>query len=445
MKASIILQREYLSRVKKKSFIIMTLLAPLLMAAFMIVYIYLLTAQDTEEKTVGIIDESMVLFESLQNEEYVKFELITGVNQEQIRQVCAEKGLYAVLFIPANVTNSLRVQLFSENQPSQSVIFTINNAISNYLEDKRLLDEGLTKAKIESLKVNLKVDTIKWNEDGTMEESSTDMSMILGIFSGLLIYTFIFMYGVQVMRGIIEEKTNRIVEVIVSSVKPFQLMMGKIIGIALVGLTQFVAWIILIGLFFTIGMSIFGPDYSASSIASQQVTDVMSQTPVTTIPLASGEENSMMTGIMDKVFGMIDFPVLIISFFFYFIGGYLLYASLFAAIGAAVDNETDTQQFMAPVTIPLVIALMITINAIQNPSGPIAFWASLFPLTSPVVMMGRIPFGVPYWEIALSIVLLIMTFIFTTWIAGRIYHTGILMYGKKPSYKEIWKWIRFKG
>lgn len=445
MKASIILQREYLSRVKKKSFIIMTLVAPLLFAGFMVGYAYLITAKDTEEKTIGIIDESMVLFESLKNDEYLKFELLTDVKQEDVKSIYTEKGYYAILFIPSNVTTSLKVQLFSESQPSQSIIFSIQGSIANYLEDKRLLDEGLTKAKIESLKVNLDVDTIKWGEDGTVTQSSTDISMILGLVGGLLIYMFIFMYGVQVMRGIIEEKTNRIVEVIVSSVKPFQLMLGKIVGIALVGLTQFVAWIVLIGIFYSLGMSLFGPDHDAANLASGQVKDIMSQTSGTSIPLAEAGSQSIIEEVMGKLFGTINFPVLIISFLFYFIGGYLLYASLFAAIGAAVDNETDTQQFMAPVTIPLVIAMLITVNAIQNPDGSIAFWASMIPLTSPVVMMGRIPFGVPIWEIAVSIIILILSFIGTTWMAGRIYHTGILMYGKKPSYKELWKWIRFKS
>lgn len=422
----------------------MTLAAPLLMAIFMVAYSYLLVVEDKEEKTIGILDESTVLFESLRNDEFLKFELITGVDPANVKTVYAEKGYYAVLYIPANVTNSLKVQLFSEGQPSQSVVMTIHNSISTYLEDKRLIDEGLTKQKLESLKVNLSVDTIKWGEDGTVEQSSTEVSMIVAMLGGLLIYMFIFMYGVQVMRGIIEEKTNRIVEVIVSSVKPFQLMLGKIVGIAMVGLTQFIAWIVLIFIFYTIGMSLFGPDYSMEAISQQAISqDIMSTEVVKEIPIAQENASQFASDAFAKILGTIDFPVIIISFLFYFIGGYLLYASLFAAIGSAVDNETDTQQFMAPVTIPLIIAIMVMMNAVRNPDGAIAFWFSIIPFTSPVVMMGRIPFGVPYWQIALSILLLIGTFLFTTWMAGRIYRTGILMYGKKVSYKELWKWIRY--
>lgn len=443
MKTKIIIEREYLSRVKKKSFIIMTLAAPLLMAIFMVAYSYLLIVEDKEEKTIGILDESTVLFESLRNDEYLKFDLINGVDPADIKKIYAEKGYYAVLYIPANVTNSLKVQLFSEGQPSQSVVFTIQNSIASYLEDKRLIDEGLSKQKLESLKVNLSVDTIKWGEDGTVQQSSTEVSMIVAMLGGLLIYMFIFMYGVQVMRGIIEEKTNRIVEVIVSSVKPFQLMLGKIVGIAMVGLTQFIAWIVLIFIFYSVGMSLFGPDYSASDITQQAMSqDIMNSGVIQEIPVAK-DNSQIATDAFAKILGTIDFPVMIISFLFYFIGGYLLYASLFAAIGSAVDNETDTQQFMMPVTIPLIVAIMVMMNAIRNPDGAIAFWFSIIPFTSPVVMMGRIPFGVPYWQIALSIVLLIGTFLFTTWMSGRIYRTGILMYGKKVNYKELWKWIRY--
>jgi ABC-2 type transport system permease protein len=444
MKTKIIIQREYLSRVKKKSFIIMTLAAPLLMATFMVVYSYLLVVEDKEEKTIGILDESTVLFESLKNDDYLKFELLAGVDPAEIKNIYAEKGYYAVLYIPANVTNSLKVQLFSEGQPSQSVVMTIHNSLSTYLEDKRLMDEGLSKQKLESLKVNLSVDTIKWGEDGTIQQSSTDISMNVGMLSGLLIYMFIFMYGVQVMRGIIEEKTSRIIEVIVSSVKPFQLMMGKIIGIAMVGLTQFIAWIVLIFIFYSVGMSLFGPDYDAASLSQQAMSqDIMNNSVMNEIPIAQENSADIASDVFGKLLATINFPVMIISFLFYFIGGYLLYSSLFAAIGSAVDNETDTQQFMAPVTIPLIIAIMVMMNAIRNPDGAIAFWCSIIPFTSPVVMMGRIPFGVPYWQLALSAVLLIATFLFTTWMAGRIYRTGILMYGKKVNYKELWKWIRY--
>ena len=274
--------------------------------------------------------------------------------------------------------------------------------------------------------------------------------MGLGYFAGFLIYFFVFLYGAMVMRGVIEEKTSRIVEVIVSSVKPFQLMLGKILGIALVGLTQFIAWVVLITLFVSVGMQVFGPDYSAENVAPQQemVESVMSQQSINVSDVAEIQAENSSDNFKDILLSTVDsinFIVVLLSFLFYFIGGYLLYASLFAAIGSAVDSETDTQQFMMPVTIPLVIGLLVMINTIQNPDGAMAFWFSIIPFTSPIVMMARIPFGVPYWEVALSMSLLIITFLGATWFAAKIYRTGILMYGKKVSYGEIWKWIRYKS
>lgn len=449
MKTTIVLKREYLSRVRKKSFIIMTLLAPLLMAAFIVGYTYIIFAKDTEEKKIGIIDESMVIFESLSNSEYMNFELLVDMSIDDARKVYEEKGFYAILYIPENITISNRIQLFSYKQPSQSVQLYIKNAIKTYLEDNRLIDEGISKELLSSLKVKLAVDTIKWKEGGGEVKSSTGLTMGIGYFAGLLIYMFIFLYGSMVMRGVIEEKTSRIVEIVISSVKPFQLMLGKIVGIALVGLTQFVAWVVLIGVFVFVGLSLFGPDYSSENIAQQQevVTDIMSNQDIV-IPVQENSNEEKINEIQQffkETGDSINFFVMIFSFLFYFIGGYLLYASLFAAIGSAVDSETDVQQFMMPVTIPLIIGLVVMANAIQNPDGAIAFWFSIIPFTSPIVMMARIPFGVPYYEIIMSMGVLILTFIGSTWFASKIYRTGILMYGKKVSYKEIWKWIRYRG
>ena len=449
MKTTIVLKREYLSRVRKKSFIIMTLLAPLLMAAGIVGYTYIILAKDTEEKKIGIIDESMVVFESLSNSEYINFELLVDMSIDDARKVYEEKDFYAILFIPENITLSNRIQLFSYKQPSQSVQLYIKNAIKTYLEDNRLIDEGISKELLSSLKVKLAVDTIKWKEGGGEVKSSTGLTMGIGYFAGLLIYVFIFLYGSMVMRGVIEEKTSRIVEIVISSVKPFQLMLGKIVGIALVGLTQFVAWVVLIGVFVFAGLSLFGPDNSSENIAQQQeiVTDIMSNQDIV-IPLQENSNEEKINEIRQfflETADSINFYVMIFSFLFYFIGGYLLYASLFAAIGSAVDSETDVQQFMMPVTIPLIIGLVVMANVVQNPDGAIAFWFSIIPFTSPIVMMARIPFGVPYYEIIMSMGILILTFIGSTWFASKIYRTGILMYGKKVTYKEIWKWIRYMG
>ncbi len=448
MKTSIVLKREYLSRVRKRSFIIMTLLSPLIMAAFIVGYVYLIFAEDTEEKNIGIIDESMVVFESLRNTDIIKFELLSGKTLNDARDAYGSGEYYSILYIPSNVVNSKKIQLYSEKQPSQAVIMYIENSIETYLEDKNIVDEGISRELLESLKVRLNVDTIKWTDDGKEVKSNTGITMGLGYIAGFLIYMFIFIYGAQVMRGVIEEKTSRIVEVIISSVKPFQLMLGKIVGIAFVGLTQILAWVILIALFVWLGISIFGPDYSPDKLIQQDsAMDVMStqgiakEMDISTIAV----EGNDIQQLIDSTLNSINFIGVVLSFLFFFLGGYLLYASLFAAIGSAVDSETDTQQFMMPITIPLVIALLVMINAIQNPDGALAFWFSIIPFTSPIVMLARIPFEVPLWELFLSMGLLIVTFIFTTWVASKVYRTGILMYGKKVNYKELWKWIRYSS
>jgi ABC-2 type transport system permease protein len=300
---------------------------------------------------------------------------------------------------------------------------------------------------VESLETNIHLSRIDWQNWPDKEEDITDVKRGLGYISGFLIYLFIFMFGAQVMRGILEEKTSRVVEVIISSVSPFQLMMGKIIGIALIGLTQFVAWLVL-----TIGISTFAQQVFFSMPVKQgteaiATPDIMnsSQTAQSeqaeTAPVNNDEAAVMVNSIMNQI-GKINIPLVIGAFVFYFLGGYLLYGSLFAAVGAAVDSETDTQQFMLPISIPLVIGLIVMVNSFLNPSGKLAVIFSIIPLTSPVVMMARIPFGVPPLQLITSAALLILTFLGTTWMAAKIYRIGILMYGKKVSYREMWKWIR---
>jgi ABC-2 type transport system permease protein len=255
----------------------------------------------------------------------------------------------------------------------------------------------------------------------------------------MLIYLFIFLFGAQVMRGVMEEKINRVVEVIISSVRPFQLMMGKIIGVALVGLTQFLMWIVLISILSTLGMKFLSGDkYDSAKVTAVEET-FKSNAPTEAQTKFSQVDKAEISSLISTI----NVPVLVGMFVFYFLGGYLLYGALFAAIGGAVDSETDTQQFMLPISLPLVLGIMISQQVVVNPTGPIAFWFSIFPLTSPIVMMARIPFGVPYTDLILSVVCLIGGFIFTTWIAAKIYRTGILMYGKKITYKEIAKWLRY--
>jgi ABC-2 type transport system permease protein len=447
MKTTIVLKREYLTRVKKKSFIIMTFLSPLIMAAVIIGYFYIIFAEDTDDKRIGIVDESMVIFESIKNTDHLSFELLAGKEMNQVKKDFGTSGYYAILYIPANILSSERVQLFSDIQPSQAVIMYIQNSIKTYIEDKKIIDEGISRETLQGLKVNLYLDTIKWTPDGQEVKSSTGIAMAIGYIAGLLIYMFIFMYGVQVMRGVIEEKTNRIIEVIISSVKPFQLMMGKITGIALVGVTQFVMWVILIVFFTWIGLMFIAPEYNAAELMqTPQLEQVTAGQPIVSdVAVQTGEGNDQYHEMIRGALESVNFLEIAVVFLIYFLGGYLLYASLFAAVGSAVDNETDTQQFMFPITIPLILGIFVMANAIQNPDGSFAFWFSIIPFTSPIVMMARIPFGVPYSELYLSIFLLLITFIATTWLAGKIYRTGILMYGKKITYSELLKWIRHRG
>jgi ABC-2 type transport system permease protein len=300
---------------------------------------------------------------------------------------------------------------------------------------------------LRSIKASVDISTIKIGDEGREEKSYPEVSMILALFSGILIYFFIFMFGSQVMRGVIEEKTNRIIEVIVSSVKPFQLMMGKITGIGLVGLTQFLLWVLFTGAIVTVVTSSFSTKAKSPDVTRQLLNqDHRGQTAMQ-LPnaadstIVSGEESNEVINAIESI----DFPVMIGMFLFYFLFGYLLYAALFAAVGSAVDSEADTQQFMLPLTVPLILSIVMAQYVIQEPQGPVAFWFSVIPFTSPVIMMIRIPFGVPYLQIILSMVLLIAGFLGATWMAAKIYRTGILMYGKKVSYKELWKWLRYKN
>jgi ABC-2 type transport system permease protein len=288
-------------------------------------------------------------------------------------------------------------------------------------------------------KVSINLTTIKLGEDGSEKESSTEMAMVVSLVFAFLTYLFVFIYGTQVLRGVMEEKTSRIVEVIISSVKPFQLMLGKIIGIAMVALTQVFLWILLTVLIVTGAKALF---FSETDMRSEVDGIEMTMEGDNQQAQAAQSGDFNFDKIMDMVNSMNPVTTILL-FILYFLGGYLIYASLFAAVGAAIDNETDSQQFMFPITIPIIIALYVAMAAFRNPHSDLVFWFSMIPFTSPVVMMARIPFDVPIWQIATSLTLLIAGFLFTTWVAARIYRTGILMYGKKVNYKELWKWFRY--
>ena len=444
-KIKLIILREYLTRVKKKSFIVMTILGPILFAAMMVVPAWLASMEDTDVKNIAVIDSSGIFLNKIPDTDYIKFEYLQNTTLKKVQDNFPESDYYAVLQILPSITyEPSAVHLFSNKQPSFSVKSHIANAMEKELKNRKLRAHGIDQEVLNSIKSDVSIRTIQWTEDGGVKESSTEVAMIVGYASGFLIYFFIFLFGAQVMRGVIEEKTNRIVEIIVSSAKPFQLMMGKIVGIAMVGLTQFLLWIVLTTGIIAGVKTAFFPELGTKNAQEVLVEDLFEQQNVAQIDQIQPQELDKFTRIFNSV-KSIDFGVMFGSFIFFFLGGYLLYGSLFAAIGAAVDNETDTQQFMLPITIPLILGIFVMMNAVQSPDSPVVFWFSIIPLTSPIVMMVRIPFGVPYWQVALSMGLLVLTFLGSVWLAGKIYRTGILMYGKKVNYKELWKWIRYKS
>ena len=415
----LIIKREYLIRIRKKSFIVMTLLGPLLMLLVMFLPIYL-TNQTQTERTVAISEQDFDLFNKLENTDYIKFVVIPVSIFSDLKLNFEDELYYALLEKKEN-----EIILSSNKQVSLSVSDEIKSQLEKIIEQKNLVELGIDIRLLEQAKTTIVVSNQIISKDGIGQKSKTELSMAIGFISGLLIYIFIFMYGTMVMRSIIEEKTNRIVEVIISSVKPFKLMMGKIIGVSLIGLTQFILWICLTSILFFIVQAYFG---NIAEIESSQEIEMQS---------------IMLEGMM--YLNNINLVEILLAFLFYFLGGYLMYGSLFAAVGSAVDAEADSQQFILPVTIPLILSFILIQPIMENPDSSLAFWMSIFPLTSPIIMMVRIPFGVSDWEVLVSILVLIGSFILSTKFAAKIYRTGILMYGKKINYKELWKWLRYKG
>jgi ABC-2 type transport system permease protein len=451
-KISHIVKREYITRVRKRSFIIMTIIGPVLFAAFMILPFWLTQLEDSGMKTIGVTEfsddlrpvssESSVFKDVIPENENLKFDYLNNVEYDDIENLIEHTDYYGILVIHQNLLSRKNgeVELFVKKQPSLGIESHITKSLENFVYDKNLLSINLSPEEIDALKPNIKLKTNKYDKGEFKEQKLVDVKRGIGYAAGFLIYFFIFFFGAQVMRGVVEEKTNRIIEVIITSVRPFQLMMGKISGIALVALTQFVAWVIL-----TVGIYQFIQTSFLSNPVSPQTHEV-----VTDDLMNENVENSdnmtFAENGLENIFGLIhvgEYSYILGIFLFYFIFGYLLYGAMFAAIGSAVDSETDTQQFMLPVTIPLILSLFVLINAITNPEGQLVFWFSLIPFTSPVVMMARIPFNPPVSEVILSMSILVLTFLIITWLAGKIYRIGILMYGKKVTYRELLKWLKY--
>ena len=438
-KTALIIKREYLNRVSKKSFLILTFLTPLLFAAMVFVPLWLSSIKGDEVRNVVVLDRTgkyAPLFEDADN-----YKFIAGDKSLESYKQASDKEVYALVSITDDlIAHPEAATMYSEKQIPGDLSRIVNQVLSRKLENEKMATYNIPNLKeiIKESQINFEINTIKWSEDGSESESSSLVASIVGLIFTLISYMFIMVYGAMVMQGVMEEKTNRIVELMVSSVRPFQLMMGKIIGIGLVGLTQMFLWGIL-----TMALVLGGQFLFMGSVDPQ----IMQQGSM----MGHG---ASMPGMVEasqepaaKLFGMlqtINFAEIGFFFVIYFIGGYMLYASVFAAIGSAVESQEDTQQFMTPIMIFLVFSLYAGIYSMENPEGPLAFWCSLIPFTSPIVMMIRLPFEVPLWEKLLSVSLLYVTFVGIIWLSAKIYRVGILMYGKKPTIKEMIKWLRYK-
>jgi ABC-2 type transport system permease protein len=421
----------------------MTILGPILMAALFIAPIILGQIESGSTKKIRVIDDSGHLRGKFIDSESIKFVYEWG-NLNQAQDEFDDSDYYAILHIPDDGSGTYPEfgVLYSNKQPAINLLNKIKRPWKDDVEKHKLMANGIDQNILKSIHTSININTVKWDDEGNAEESYTEVIMFVGLFLAILIYFFIFMFGAQVMRGVLEEKTSRIVEVIISSVKPFQLMMGKIIGIALVGLTQFTLWIVLTGGIYGIFATIYADDLQSKNITEMAVQQ-QSMMPTDTAAVENAFKDNPEIEKAFEMFHSINFGAILFGFFFYFIFGYLMYASLFAAVGAAADNDTDTQQFMLPITIPLILAIVSVQFVIMNPESALSYWLSIIPLTSPIIMLVRIAFGVPFIDLAISMGLLIVSIIGTTWLAAKIYRTGILMYGKKVSYKELWKWIRY--
>jgi len=447
-KTLIIIGREFTTRVRKKSFLILTLVVPILLAGFYAFLMWMLLKNDTQERKIAVINQSS-LEQPLTRINNTVFEYTDSVfTEDSVPVFLKAEDYYAAIRIPENVMEHPDVPMYSFSQVPMELKNEIASQLRKKIEDIKkatVIEESQVPEldkKLAATQTPVVVRTLKVSEDtGEAKESSSEIASAIGLIAGMVIYFFIFMYASQVMKGVIEEKTNRIIEVLVSSVKPFQFLLGKIIGVATVGLVQFLIWVIFGVVLILVMQAFFLPHLDLEALRNAGNL-------AGSVPEISGARHlsSEQLEIIQKVAMTID-PVFILqflgAFLFYFIGGYLLYASLFAAIGAAVDNETDSQQFLTPLSIVLVIGLYIGFAAMKSPESPLVFWSSLIPFTSPIVMLVRMPFGVPVWELLCSMLLLIASFIFFTWLSGRIYRVGILMYGKKVTWKELYKWLKY--
>ena len=437
----LIFAKEYITRVRKKSFFVTTILGPLSIVLIMLLPTYIATLSG-EEKKISVIDESGFFKEKFTNTDELQFTFIESKLEESKSNLENTKD-YGLLYIPPIDINNKKpsgIAFYSTSKPSIKLLENIEDMLELTIEEKKLVQSGISKGSLDSLETDMHISTISITEDGEQENNSF-AATAMGYISSFLIYIFVFGYGTQIMRGVIDEKTNRVVEIIVSSVTPMQLMMGKILGIGAVGLTQLALWIILTTTIL-LGVSFFFVTTDAPSKTKNELVSKSLDIPNSSV--TSPQQNNMVLEAMSSLNG-VNIPLIVALFLFYFLGGYLVYGALFAAIGASVDTEVDSQQFILPITSPLIISIMMIGKVLLDPHGSLAFWFSIIPLTSPIIMMMRLPFDVPAWEIFLSLFLVVLCFLFTTWIASKIYRIGILMYGTKINYKILFKWLFSKN
>ncbi|MFC4690213.1 ABC transporter permease [Dokdonia genika] len=430
---SLIIKREYIARVRNKSFLIMTFLSPLILVGMILLISYLTQLNSEDKRTIVVVDESGQFETVFFNTDKTSYVNLSDQGLDAGKEVAKDDVYYGLIHISKNPETATNPVTFYGNEtPSYDFIGDIEKRIEKRITDQNLVAQGINLTALETAK-----STIDISIENFSGESSSKMSNWVkagfGGAAGYLLMMFIIIYGNMVMRSVIEEKTNRIIEVIISSVKPFQLMLGKILGTTLAGITQFAIWVLVGGVLLVVLTAVFGVDPSAAT----------SVNPAASQAQEIAQDPNMMIELLQEI-QKLPLLQLVGGFFIYFIGGYFLYSSIYAAIGAAVDNETDTQQFMLPIIMPLMLAIYVGFFAvIDNPHGTVATVFSIIPLTSPIVMLMRIPFEVPLWQIILSITLLIATFIFTVWFGSKIYRVGILMYGKKPTYKDLIKWLKY--
>ncbi len=436
----LIVSREFTTRVKKKSFILLTILMPFLFAAIVFVPFWLANFKgDEAQKTIAVADYTKKYVGLFKSNATYRFEPIANANDNTL--YADTSRFEAVVDIQADPLQSPKaVTIYSPNEVKPALQSYVENLLNESVREQKLQATGIPQIKqiIENVQTDISVNTMKRTADGQSSSSDADVAIAAAFLLTFLIYLFVLSYGAMVMQSVMEEKTNRIVELMVSSVKPFELMMGKIIGIALMGLVQLAIWGVMFGAILTSVGLVFG-----LSVSDAQTTTMLSSSAMTVqAQLAQAAQSPAQE--MFAALSNLPYAEMSICFVLYFVGGYLLYASFFAAVGASVNESQDTSQFMGPVVVIMMFSMYAAMGSIDNTNGPLAFWASLFPLTSPIVMMVRIPFSVPLWQEILSLALLFATSLFTVWFSGRIYRIGILMYGKKPTIKEMIKWIRYR-